>query len=184
MDGGGLQFCVKAEKFHVFCFCGSFLFLFFVGKTRNHKKQSMSLPQDLMSSLLSAITKNLEELAEQGSGVAADDALVRELLSRVKESAACCFDMVRLYSLQLSDLSRFCRVVVKSCPQTADSVVAYHLRSQGGGYVILLAPSLGGEVRCGGLIVLASHMGKGVRSLFSQVATPLIASDAGVEASG
>ncbi len=147
--------------------------------------QSIPPPQIATSPLLSVITENLEEcVAKQNVGVSGDGALTANLLSKLKVSAADCFDTVRLHTLQLSDVSRFCRRVVDVCPQTADSVAAFPFKSQQDGYVVLLAPCKGCDVQCGGLIVFASRMGKGVRTLFSQVTTLLIASKDGVEASG
>lgn len=139
--------------------------------------QSISPPQIATPPLLSVITENLEEcVAKQNMGVNGDGTLTVNLLSKVKASAADSFDAVCLHTLQLCDVSRFCRRVVDVCPQTADSVAAFPFKSRQDGYVVLLVPSKGGDVYCGGLIVLASRMGKGVQTLFSQVTTLLIAS--------
>lgn len=138
--------------------------------------QSISPPQIATPPLLSVITENLEEcVAKQNMGVNGDGTLTGNLLSKVKESAADSFDAVSLHTLQLSDVSRFCRRVVDVCYQEADSVVARSLRLRRGGYAIMLSPCLGRDVRIGGLIVFASRMGKSVHTLFSQSDTLLIA---------
>ncbi len=126
--------------------------------------------------MLSAISENMEKcVVKQGSGVCGGDSLTGNLLSRVKESAVDCFDAVNIHTLQQADVSRFCHRVVEACRQEADSVVARPLRLGRRGYVIMLAPSLGRDVRSGGLIVFASRMGKSVQTLFSQADTLLIA---------